>query len=179
VVRLLRSWPCHIPEGRAYVVDDIERLIIDNHHYRSLGDIDDDVLLLEWDIAVDKEGLSAFAQRAQATPDRVLVAPYRIYYEHVLPAPVWAHRHWAGEPVGMSNMVDVTPLVTGDPVCQLFGLGMVYLPRALIRGFLDAGYANHFGDVEFSQWHYRHVAHDVPIDWSVRPVHLNYQIPEL
>jgi hypothetical protein len=78
-MRLLRSWPSRIPEGRSYVVDDIERLVIDNHSYGPLSAVDDDVLLLEWDIAIGQEDLRHFADHAAKDPDRVLVAPYRIY----------------------------------------------------------------------------------------------------
>lgn len=178
-MRLIRSWPANVPDGRSYVVDDIERLIIDNSDYRELATVDDDVLLLEWDIAVAKEDLALFAGEAQANPGRVLVAPYRIYYEHMLAEPVWAHRRWGGEPKGMANPVGAVPVSTHDPYCNLFGLGMCYLPGKLVRGFLDDRWANHFGDVEFSMWHYLTVCHEVPICWDVRPVHLNYQIPQL
>lgn len=174
-MRLIRSWPATVPEGRSYVVDGLERLVIANHDYRSLAVVGDDVLLLEWDIAVSKEDLSLFAAEAAASPERVLVAPYRIYYEHMLTAPVWAHRRWDGEPRGMSSPVGATPVSTGDPLCNLFGLGMAYLPAKLIRRHLADGWSNHVGDVEFSMWHYLTVSQDVPICWDVRPVHLNYQ----
>lgn len=175
-MRLLRSWPRRIPTGRNYVVDQVEKLVIDNCDYRALGEIDDDVLLLEWDIAVSKEHLAAFADRARSDQGRVLVAPYRIYYEHMLPEPVWAHRLWDGQPEGMSNPAGAVSVSTGAPFCNLFGLGMSYLPRDLVRGFIDSGFANHFGDVEFSIWHYRNVEREVPIAWDVWPVHLNYRL---
>jgi len=175
-VRLIRSWPLHVPDGRHYVVDDIERLVIDNCDYNTLGDIDDDVLLLEWDIAVSREDLVTFAAQAQADPSRVLVGPYRIYYP-TLPEPIWAHRHWGGEPKGMVGPVGTEPVSTGDPHCNLFGLGMIYLPRKAIRGFLRTKFANHFGDLEFSMYHYANLSQDVPICWDVRPVHLHYRTP--
>lgn len=185
-MRLIRSWPRRIPEDRNYVCDDIEKLVIDQHHYGSLIDITDDVLLLEWDIAVAKEELLAFAERARETPDRVLVAPYTIYADRYnLPADIWAHRTWNGLP-GYSIVPEgATPVETGAPVCNLFGLGMIYLPHELVRGFRspkygnEFGWANHFGDNEFSMWHYLNVEKDVPIMWEVRPVHLNYITPHL
>jgi hypothetical protein len=179
IVKLIRSWPAKIPTGRAYVIDTLERLVIDNHHYGPLADIDDDILLIEWDMAVDKQELIGFAGRARATPGRVLVAPYRIYYPNLpWPVPIWAHRHWAGEPAGMVNITGATPVDDGDEYCQLFGLGLVYLPRGIVRAYFADAYSAHFGDTEFSSWHYRNVAHDVPIDWSTRPVHLNYRLEE-
>jgi hypothetical protein len=175
-VRLLRSWPKTIPPGRSYVEDGIDRVVINNCDYGPLRAFaGDDLLLLEWDIAASQEDLIRFAAVAHDEPDRVLVAPYRIYADvYRLPRDVWAHRHWDGEPRGMSAPGNPTFIDTGAPTCNLFGLGMVYLPAAVLAGWFAAGWAAHFGDVEFSMWHYLHVAEDVPICWDVRPVHLNY-----
>lgn len=175
-MRPIRSWPRHIPNGRSYVVDSIERLVIENSHYADLLAVDDDVLLLEWDIAVSKEDLHAFRDAALDDPSRVIVAPYRIYYEHMLPAPIWAHRRWDGSGAAMSNPTGATPVDTLDPTCNLFGLGLAWLPRDLVRAFMAARFSAHFGDVEFSMWHHANVATDVPIFWDARPVHLNYRL---
>jgi hypothetical protein len=178
VLKLLRSWPRVIPEGRSYVVDDIERLTIENHHYGPLGEVDESVLLIEWDMAVGQEELRAFAARAQACPARVLVAPYRIYADaYNIPADIWAHRHWDGDGSGTVNPNGAKPIATGDEFCQLFGLGLVYLPLKLIRDYLFGRYNATFGDTQFSMWHYATIAHDVPVAWDVRPVHLNYRNP--
>lgn len=179
-MRLVRSWPDRIPEGRAHVVDNVERLVLHNHDYKPLAAIDDDVLLLEWDIAVGQEDLRAFAAHARQDPDRVLVAPYRIYADaYNLPTDVWAHRRWDGTGVGTVIPNGATPVATGDPWCQLFGLGMVYLPRDLHRRFAAVAWSSHFGDTQFSMWHYEHVTHDVPICWDVHPVHLHYHSLQL
>jgi hypothetical protein len=176
-MRLVRSWPQHIPDGRAYVVDDMEHLVIDNHDYgKALVDLGDDVLLLEWDMAVGQEELRAFADLAQRTPDQVLVAPYRIYADaYGLPHDIWAHRTWDGDGMGTVIPRGATPIRDGVPYCNLFGLGLVYLPRDLIAGFVKDAWATHFGDTQFSMWHYQNVTPDVPVDWAVRPVHLNFR----
>ena len=175
-MRLIRSWPVSIPEGRSYVVDDIERVVIDKHDYKPLSAIDDDLLLLEWDIAVGQEDLRHFAEHAAEDPTRVLVAPYRIYADaYNLSADIWAHRRWNGDGVGTVSPNGAVPVQTGDPTCNLFGLGMVYLPRRLHRQFAAVAWAAHFGDTSFSIWHYEHAAREVPICWDARPVHLNYR----
>ena len=181
-MRLLRSWPAVIPDDRVrgHVVDGIERFVMRNHHYGSLAAVDDSVLLLEWDMAVGQDELRRFARRAKEAPDRVLVAPYRIYADaYGLDADIWAHRAWDGTGSGTVVPTGARAVETGAPFCQLFGLGMVYLPRDLIRRFCAASWASHFGDKEFSMWHYERVTHDVPIMWEVQPVHLNYLIPDL
>jgi hypothetical protein len=170
-VRLLRTWPHRIPEGRAgWVEDSVERLVIDKYDARALAAVGDDVLVLEWDIAVSKEGLAAFARRARQNAHRVLVAPYRLYPEvnRGLLRPIWSPRRMPGN-------VPVTP---GDPFCHYFGFGMTYLPAHLLRRFaaewLAANPYGNLTDETFSRWHYEHAAPDVPIMWEVRPVHLHY-----
>jgi hypothetical protein len=179
-MKLLRSWPRTIPDNRSYVVDDIERLVIDNHHYGPLADIDDDVLLLEWDIACGQEELLQFASHARINPDQVLVAPYRIYADtYHLPCDIWAHRTWNGDGAGTVIPHGAQPVRDGAATCNLFGLGMAYLPRAIHRTFASVAWSSQFGDTQFSMWHYQHVAQDVPIAWEVRPVHLNFLTPKI
>lgn len=167
VLKLIRSWPEKIPDGRSYVVDQIPKVVIENHDYRRLDQLNDDVLLLEWDIAVDKPDLEAFAACARSHASDVLVAPYLLY----TPSPIWAHRTWPGNAMTPEG---AKPVSLGAATCNLFGLGMAYLPRQLISSFCRSGWSNHFGDVEFSMWHYHNVSTDVPIMWTVRPIHLNY-----
>lgn len=176
-MRIIRSWPATIPAGRAYVHDEHERLVIDDHDYHSLDSIDDDILLLEWDIAVGREDLAEFAARAAAAPGRVLVAPYQLYFyaSQRERAPVWAHRRYEGTPE-TGTLRHVTP---ADESCHLWGLGMTYLPRHVVRAFLDAYPDVHFSDTSLSGWHYRNVEQDVPVTWDIRPVHLHYDVTTL
>lgn len=170
-MKLVRSWPATIPAGRSYVVDDAERLVISAHDYQPLRSITDDLLLLEWDIAVGAADLNAFVSYTREDPTSVIVAPYILYTE---PEPVWAHRFWSGEGGNTPDPGSAIPVYAGAPTCNLFGLGMVYLPKDIVAAFFASGYATHAGDVEFSMWHYRNVAEDVRITWDVLPVHLNY-----
>ena len=175
-MRLIRSWPSRPPEGRARVEDSIERLVMEDYDYRILGDVGDDVLLLEWDIAVGRDELLRFASRAQETPGRVLVAPYPIYRStiglHDIGQPVWPYRRYS---TGERTTRFVQPT---DSHCHLFALGMTYLPAEVVKKFL-ADYPGHFSDVSFSGWHYRNIEQEVPIAWDCAAVHLNYAIPDL
>jgi hypothetical protein len=172
-VKLLRSWPAKIPAGRSFVVDAMPKLVLDGYDYAPLAEVDDDVLLLEWDIAVDRDGLERFILAVQDDPGRVLVAPYRLYvstlHSHPLPRPRWVHRRGDG-----------THVEEGEPVCGLFGFGMTYFPRGLARRFLaERPPGRVFSDADFSQWHHRQVAAEVPIIWDVRPMHLHFKVGAL
>lgn len=174
-MRLIRSWPEKVPEGRSYVVDQLERLVMKDYDYHCLESVDDDVLLLEWDLAIGRDELARFAERAKASPDRVLVAPYPIYRStlglHDLSRAVYPFRLYNP---GNSSMRWCTP---ADPTCHTFGFGVTYLPRLLVKRYLaDTGPAM-FNDVTFSQWHYLNADdREVPIAWDCPAVHLNYEI---
>lgn len=177
-MKLVRSWPAVIPEGRSYVVDDIPKFLMGDDgerqfDYRGLVDLDDDVVLIEWDIAVGGEQLATFMGRAAAEPDRVRVAPYLLYRRGTRQpkcVPFYVHRirydavrRWA-QP--------------GDTHCQYFGFGLIYLPAELIQKFVaQMNPRSHFGDTEFSRWHMLNVSRDVPIDWDCHAVHLHFETP--
>ncbi len=176
-MKLVRSWPAVIPEGRSYVVDDIPRFIMDGFDYRGLADLDDDVVLIEWDIAVGGEQLERFMARAAAEPDRVRVAPYLLYRgkrEGQTQIPFYCHRV---REQGMRTWVKGPD----DTYCHMFGFGLIYLPAEIIRQFVaQMNPAAHFGDTEFSRWHMRHAKYrNVPIEWDCHAIHLHYRLPEV
>lgn len=179
-MKLLRSWPAVVPPGRARVEDGIERLVMDDYDYAVLAEVDDDVLLLEWDVAVGAEELAAFAARAAAEPDRVLAAPYRLYPGGSLPAsrnPEWTAWRYRNNDQRHGGTEQVRP---GEPTAHITGLGMTYLPRHLIRRYLaERDHSWGFSDIAFCSWHYRRVRPDIELDWSARPVHLHYQLPDI
>ena len=174
-MKIIRSWPADIPVNRNYVVDNLPKFVMGDYSYRALGDLNDDVLLVEWDMAISKEDLDTFVAHVQERPDRVLVAPYRIYQDTsdptVFPDPFWVHRRFV-TPDRMRHVVE------GDESCHLWGLGVTYIPRFVIRGFLDA-WPGHFNDASLSGWHWRNVEEETRIAWDVRPVHLHYPIEDV
>lgn len=179
-MKLLRSWPLEIPAGRSYVVDDIEHLVMSDYDYTVLGEVADDVLLLEWDIAVGSEQLAAFAERAATEPGRVLSAPYRLFPgHHPWNHPkgtvwsTWNYRRTQQE----GGMVEVGP---PGPTAHLSGFGMVYLPAELIRKYLaDRKPDWRFSDMSFFAWMHRVIQRPIELDWSARPVHLHQPIPPI
>lgn len=183
-MKLLRSFPRAIPPGRNYVVDGTPKLLMEQLDYRPPLEAmpPDDILILEWDIAVAKDDLVTFARRAARSPEQILVAPYKLYkgtkYSG-LKADMWVHRRWDGvcDPPysAFPDHEHWRPVEEGEPTCNLFGFGMTYFPRHIIECFLAVG-ANCMSDTPFGVWHYQNVAEEVPIAWDCPAVHLNYEI---
>ncbi len=181
-MKLLRSWPAVVPDGRSYVHDGIERLVMHGYDYSVLGDVGDDVLLIEWDLAAGAEELTAFAARAAADPGRVLFAPYRLYpggsqKASARKTPAWAAWRYKNNDQRNGQMVEVND---GDPHAHVVGFGLIYLPRDLILRYLaerDPSWG--FSDIAFSGWHHRMVHPDIALDWHARPVHLHYRISDV
>lgn len=181
-MKWIRSFPQTIPAGRAYVVDDLPRLLLTDYDYTPLGALDDDICLIEWDMAISREMREDFALYARGAGEKPLVAPYRLY--EAREQPVYAHRllSASGEESWVAN--------ERDCYADYIGLGLVYLPRTLIRGFLaapapargrspflpsEAGYNDlRFTDQTLSIWLRHTQGRRTRIAWDVRPIHLHY-----
>lgn len=172
-MKLLRSWPAVVPANttRAHVVDPIPRLYLNDYDLSPMAEVDDDIVLLEWDIAVDRTALEVFVARARAQPDEVLVAPYRLFEttvrSHRLKEPVWCHRR-----------ADGTHVATGEPTCSYFGFGLIYFPREVVKAF-RAAWSGHFSDGSFSGWHKNNVSDRVEIVWDAPATHLHWTASDL
>ena len=154
---MVRAWPRVLPD-RPHVVDRCERVLTDGCEYSGVVGLGD-VVVLDWDIAVDPDELRRFAA---CCADRVRVAPYRKYDADGW---VWAHRRVEGD--RWRRIRD------GEPVCDRFGFGLVYLPGVLVDAFAASGVVP-FDDAQFSEWHHTRFG-GAAIDWGCRPVHLNHE----
>lgn len=180
-MRWVRSFPASIPAGRAYVVDALERVTLTDFDYAPLAALDDDLILIEWDMALSREDMARFQCAAERKSEQVTVAPYLLYT--VAQNPVFAHRCIG--PSGRERWVNDL-----DWFCDYFGFGLIYFPRSVVRAFLDApapargrspflapeaGYSDtRFTDQTFSVWHRHQLGRRTLIQWDVRPVHLHY-----
>ncbi len=165
-MRWVRTWPAVIPPARSYVTDHLPRITMWGYNYVPvLAQLGDDAVIVEWDLAVELADIERFTKACQAEPDRVRVAPYRLYPRSTnLPGPVWAHRRVGRNP----------PWITeADAECDLFSLGLVYLPHAVVKQYLGTG-PEVTSDARFSQWHHAEGLGPVPVAWDVRAVHLHY-----
>lgn len=179
-----------VKSGRSIVIDPehCEPFFNSDYDYRGLFEtMTEDTVLIEWDIAISREDRARFEEHIASSPGRVHVAPYKHYfYKPEGQEYGWVHR----------NGEDSFSVAEGEPECQFFGFGLVYLPLWLVRAFLDelsngqrmTERAQRRGlwlavllqgqkvtDVSFSAWHWQATGHTVPIHWDVRPIHLNYK----
>lgn len=125
--------------------------------------------LIEWDMAISREDKEQWEQIVpRYGEDFVQVAPYRLYPKSTgLDEIVWAHRTKLMVP-------EETWILEGEPFCDSFSFGMVWLPMPLVRAFKPAPSDPRFTDVNFSIWHQQNVLQRVPVHWQVRPTHLHY-----
>lgn len=176
-VLIVRAWPgkqLHQLEGRARVDHDgFPRVEVCDYDYRELAGVGDDVLLLDWDTAVHREDLHAFAAHARQDPDRPLVGPCRIYHDgpNGLAEPVWNAKRFN------PGMITMRWVQRGE-TAHLFGFGMTYLPAPLIHQFIAANPGRILDDTSFSGWYHAATRAETRIDWSVSPVHLHYDVPQ-
>lgn len=172
---IVRAVPKKIPPNRNYVVDSFDKIEMDNYDMRWLADMDDSVILLEWDIAVAYHDMWNFKAHCASAPNLVHVAPYPLYSDSLedLHAPVWAHR----------TMINPMPLQLewidyGEPVCDIFSTGMVYLPQEICHRVAESDdlitWHNNITDSKLAFWYYYNVGQKVPVHWDVRPIHLHY-----
>jgi hypothetical protein len=181
-MKITRTWPSPDPEikrGRNYIEDEFPRTYIKEYDNSSLIDYKDDLVVLEWDIAVSLEDLECFCEIAAQTPEQVMVAPYKLYPESD-PQAIPANGAFAHRVVQNPVTLHARWITVADWYCDLFSFGMVYLPKDLISGFIQAqessGLADkRMTDANFSAWHYRQVKQPVAINWAVKPIHLHYQ----
>lgn len=172
---IIRTVPRKIPEGRNYVMDQLDRVIIDNYDMHFLTDLNDSVIMLEWDIAVAQHDLANFMSHCIAAPHVVHVAPYVLYPESLeeLSAPAWAHREMVNECPLQLRWIDY-----GESTCDIFSTGMVYLPRHICRRVAEADdlvtWQHNTTDSKLSFWYYYKIGEKVPVHWDVRPIHLHY-----
>ena len=165
---IVRAWPYNpVAAGRPHVDDGWLKVPVDDYDYRALAETGEDVLTLDWDTAVSREDLLAFAGHAQARPGRILTAPCRLY-RRGLPARWNVSLYDRARPEGFVTAAEGTELVHAT------GFGMVYLPRDLLAGYVAANPGRPMTDLSFCWWHHHEAEPFLRVDWSVRPVHLHY-----
>jgi hypothetical protein len=166
MVQVVRAWPNHPPGGRPHVHDDWPRVAVDNFDYRGLIALGDNVINLDWDVAVDLDDLRSFANHAAENPDRPLWGPCKLWGE---PIPRWCAQTIAPDGSCVNWVTEV------DTYCHLFGFGFTYLPHSLMVQYVAENPGTIMSDVTFATWlYYTQGRGEVKIDWSVRGIHIHY-----
>lgn len=164
-----RSWPKEVPGHRAYVHDRLPKLIMSECDYSKVeGGLPGDepgFCLLEWDVALSIDQRAKFAERAEATPDKVLVAPYTKNYG-------------GGGCLQIHRRLGFISIEEGTPTTDYFAFGCIYLPQALLQAWNEfrRQQRSHvyvaFNDTTFSEWHWQ-TRGPVDVIWDVHPQHLH------
>lgn len=82
-IRESREWlgetycPEHL-QDRPYVIDTMPRLYMSNWDYNTVEWPRQSLFMLEWDIALDRQGREKFQKYALAYPNEVATAPYHL-----------------------------------------------------------------------------------------------------
>lgn len=168
--------PSEIAEKRLenvpHVVDELPRLLMAGQNYktvsqyRSIGTEDgwptENFCMLEWDVALDTQSRRVFAAEALLEPRRVLVAPYRWVDSWI---------NFVGND-GRGPTPDSRPVIESDTTCDSFGLGCIYIPRAILTEFLAQQDHLGFTDYTFGLW-YRQKYGPARLTWRVHPQHVH------
>jgi hypothetical protein len=183
-MRLVRSWPLNPPEGHPQIIDDCERVYIETVDYTPLGDLGENFIHLDWDVAVNRDALRAFADKCEKEPNRIRVAPTMNWVTRQYRANQNASSadQWLVWKLTLEGKRNLEP---GEPFCDMFAFGMVYFPIAIFQKYLaaDTSAGNSHPDINFCEWRYntyyggiRKNPPGVPVEWDTHAVHLNYSM---
>lgn len=171
-MRIVRSFPRVIPPNRAYIVDQLERFYNQDYGYAGFQQVtaEDDIILLEWDIAIDQPNLRRFIRHCETQPDWPVTAPYHKTEDDIVH---WMHFRKTGmSPHGGELW---RPIFEGERDCDQVGTGIMYFPQGILDGCpnSDAG-SQVLNDGLISrylrslpQWK------PVPIMWDITVTHLH------
>ena len=182
-MKLIRSWPQDPPKNNhPYVHDNCERVYIPTIDYTPLLEVNDDVIQLDWDVAVGRDEIRRFAKKCLSEPDLVRIAPVMRYESRIWRGETYGSRPWNEAYMAKVQMpVGRRQAVPGDLYCCEFGFSLTYLPRWTLEEFTNfaAETGCQFRDREFADWYYvRTGRKGVPMEWDIYPVHLNYDMSE-
>lgn len=173
-MRIMRAFPRpgEIPPGRAYVQDDLERLYtprspLGNGDFAAVRDITEPLILVEWDVAIDRRELARFELMAEGR-DWPMCGPHYKIGEG-------GHIHWVmfrETPAGGYRTV-----WRGEPDCDRFPMpGLLYLPGGLLADCpaSDEGSDGVMNEGTIGRYLRRRPDwRPYPIAWDIKMVHLH------
>ena len=185
-MKIVRSWPPEqwMIDDHPYIVDNSTKITIastrDYIDYRPLIKLNDDFIHLDWDIAIGRDELRAFAARCRENPDKLRAGPYRTYptRRYRLGWDEDKRTRWHAWHEVNNHYSDVKP---GDPTCRFFGMGFVYVPFYVWKGFCEHCDKHNISFASaraLARWYHANVAELIDLDWDVNLVHVNYSIQD-
>jgi hypothetical protein len=182
-MKLIRSWPQQPPtkNHHPYVVDNCNRVCIPTIDYSPLLDVGDDLIHLDWDVAVGKHEIQAFAKKCLAEPEDIRVAPVMMYGSRFYKDDGLSPGRWQDKYMECVQMpVGKRPVQPGDPYCNYFSFSLIYFPYWTLKGFVDSlRPGEQFRDGNFNEWYGRTTNwRPVPLEWDAHVVHTNYSIKD-
>ena len=188
-IEIVRSWPPEqwMLEDHPYVVDNARRVVINSKRkggtyftdYRPLYQVGQDMIHLDWDMAIGRDELRDFADRCRENPHKLRTMACRTYptrrYQLGLDETKQTEWHaWHS----LNPKVEVEP---GDPYCKWFSFAAIYLPWSIWKPFVES-----FGDKRdiwcsarsLASWYHINVEDKIALDWETNIVHVNYSIKD-
>jgi len=179
-MRLIRTWPQDMTglDAKNRIIDDCERVYIPSIDRKPMVTLDDNVIHLDWDVAVSRDDLREFARRCAADPERVRVVPTLAHQTQRTRTgqPQTTPTHWMvwRQDYHGGPRIELKP---GESPAHIFSFGLVYLPKWTIQGFIRDMPDTNLDDTQFANWHNRQTAYQgCPVDWDIPTVHLNYSM---
>jgi hypothetical protein len=117
-----------------------------------------DFVLLEWDIAIERNGLDKFLKKIERKREVIHAVPYQVLSGDQL---VWVptNEDWSWVNYGVKTSAH-------------FGFGCTYFPLSRIRHWKPNPIDPRLTDTNFSNWHFNHFG-PVQLHWDIKVVHLN------
>jgi len=186
---VVRSWPPEewMFENHPYVVDNARRVVINSKRngdsyfvdYRPLYEVGQNMIHMDWDMAIGRNELRDFADRCRENPEKLRSAACRTYptrqYQLGLDKTKQTEWHaWHS----LDPKVEVKP---GDPTCKWCSIALCYIPWSVWKPFVES-----YGDRKdcwasargLANWYRDNVEDSIDLDWDTNVVHVNYSIKD-
>ena len=190
-IEIVRSWPPEqwMLDDHPYVVDNARRIVIGsqktgpNTYYndmRPLSQVGQDFIHLDWDMAVGRDELRAFADKCRQKPDKLRSAACRTYptRRYQLGDDPDKRTRWHAWH-SLNPEIEVN---YGDPVCKWFSFAFIYVPFAIWTAFVTDFNKVHgtrprwCSGRSLASWYHKNVSEEIDLDWDTHVVHANYSI---
>jgi hypothetical protein len=175
-------------EEHPYIIDNSTKITLtstrDYINYRALTKAGKSFIHMDWDIAIGRDELRAFAAKCRANPDKLRAGPYQTYptRRYRLGWDSDKRTRWhAWHTWKDTSRYPEDEVKPGDPTCRFFGMGFVYVPWDVWKGYIadcNERNLNIISCRQLSRWYHANVADAIDLEWDTHLVHVNYSIKD-